>query len=199
MRGSRTSTARTGAPGSFTSAMGLWVLTQCLAELGLPPLGGDDRTRALLGQAARLPAPAKLFDHGDESLIGEGGMLSRVDGLLRAVGSQMPDSAAAIVRVILESLAVSCVRRVKDAARLTDREIAVIHLIGGGARIELFARLLARHSGISVEAGPHEATGIGNALIQARALGVVAGDVPTLRTIVRRSFPPRRYSPTASD
>jgi rhamnulokinase len=40
-----------------------------------------------------------------------------------------------------------------------------------------------------------DATAIGNVLVQARAQGMVAGDLESLRGIVARSYAPIRYEP----
>ena len=44
-------------------------------------------------------------------------------------------------------------------------------------------------------AGPVEATALGNVLVQARALGLLAGDLETLRALVRATQDIRRFEP----
>jgi rhamnulokinase len=46
-------------------------------------------------------------------------------------------------------------------------------------------------------AGPVEATALGNILVQARARGLIHGDLATLRSIIRATQPLRHYRPTA--
>ena len=46
-----------------------------------------------------------------------------------------------------------------------------MHLVGGGALNELLCQLTADRTGLTVVAGPVEATAIGNVLVQARAAG----------------------------
>ena len=48
-----------------------------------------------------------------------------------------------------------------------------------------------------VIAGPVEATAIGNVLVQARAQGLIRGDLATLRSVIRATQPLRHYQPTA--
>ena len=73
-----------------------------------------------------------------------------------------------------------------------------MHLVGGGSQNELLCQLTADATGLPVLAGPVEATAIGNVLVQARAQGFVAGDLESLRALVLRAFPPRRFDPTAA-
>ena len=60
---------------------------------------------------------------------------------------------------------------------------------------ELLCQLTADRTGLPVIAGPVEATAIGNVLIQARAAGLISGDLEMLRAIVARSSHQIRYSP----
>jgi rhamnulokinase len=56
-------------------------------------------------------------------------------------------------------------------------------------------QLTADASGLPVVAGPVEATSIGNLLVQARAHGLIEGDLSSLRALVRSTQPLRRYEP----
>ena len=70
-----------------------------------------------------------------------------------------------------------------------------VHLVGGGSQNALLCQLTADATGIPVIAGPVEATAIGNVLVQARAAGIVSGDLETLRALVARSVPRTVYLP----
>jgi len=87
---------------------------------------------------------------------------------------------------------------VRDAERLSGRSVEVVHLVGGGARNTLLCQLTADACGIPVLAGPVEATALGNVLVQARASGLVDGDLETMRGLVRTTQDIRRYEPRAS-
>ena len=49
---------------------------------------------------------------------------------------------------------------------------------------------------LPVLAGPVEATALGNVLVQARAAGVVSGDLESMRALLRATQPLRRYEPS---
>jgi rhamnulokinase len=73
-----------------------------------------------------------------------------------------------------------------------------VHLVGGGARNRLLCQLTADACGLPVEAGPVEATALGNLLVQARAHGSVEGDLGALRALLRATHAPRRHEPTTT-
>jgi rhamnulokinase len=107
----------------------------------------------------------------------------------------VPGPRPALVRCILDSLAAAYARTIDEAARLAGRSVEVVHLVGGGARNELLCQLTADACERPVLAGPAEATAIGNILVQARAQGLVSGDLEALRALIRATHPLRRYEP----
>ncbi|GAA2388135.1 rhamnulokinase family protein [Nonomuraea africana] len=167
------------------NVMGLWILQECLRAWGECDLEG------LLQAAARAEPGQMTIDPDDPSFLPPGDMPARIAAYCSRTGQPAPADRAQAVRCILESLALAYQRAVSDAARLSGREIDVVHLVGGGARNALLCQLTADATGLPVVAGPVEAAALGNVLVQARARGL-AGD---LREFVRRSQPLRTYHP----
>jgi rhamnulokinase len=99
------------------------------------------------------------------------------------------------VRCILDSLALAYRRAVRKAAELSGREVEVVHLVGGGARNTLLCQLTADACGLPVMAGPVEAAALGNALVQARALGGLDGGLAELRSLLRHTQDVRLHLP----
>ena len=99
------------------------------------------------------------------------------------------------MRCILDSLAAAYARAVEDAARLSGVDVSTVHLVGGGALNELLCQLTADACGLPVIAGPVEATAVGNVLVQARARGLVEGDLESMRALVRATHELRRFAP----
>jgi rhamnulokinase len=73
--------------------------------------------------------------------------------------------------------------------------VRVLHLVGGGSRNDLLCQLTAEACEVPVIAGPVEAAAIGNVLVQARAHGLLDGDLAVLRALVRATQPLRRFEP----
>ncbi len=115
-------------------------------------------------------------------------MASRLDG-------REPAGRTALVRCILDSLAAAFADSVAEASRLSGRRVRVVHVVGGGSQNALLCQLTADASGLPVVAGPVEATSIGNLLVQARAHGLIEGDLSALRAVVRSTQPLRQFAP----
>jgi rhamnulokinase len=175
------------------NVMGLWLLTECIRDWERD--GTTISLPALLGQASAVTGPVPVFDADDETFLAPGEMPARIAAWLTAHDLPVPASRPELVRSILESLAAAYARSIRDAAELSGHAVEVVHLVGGGSQNELLCQLTANATGLPVLAGPVEATAIGNVLVQARAQGFVAGDLESLRALVLRAFPPRRFDP----
>ncbi|QQQ79379.1 rhamnulokinase [Saccharothrix sp. 6-C] len=172
------------------NVMGLWLLQECSREWGDPDLGG------LLDAADAEPGLAAVVDAGDPAFIAPGNMPARIAQACARTGQTPPSTPAAIVRCVLDSLALAHRRAVRQAAELSGRRVEVVHVVGGGARNRLLCQLTADACGLPVVAGPVEAAAYGNALVQARALGVLDGGLRELRELVRSSTGVVRYEPS---
>jgi rhamnulokinase len=179
------------------NVMGLWLLQESMRtwhQAGLAP-----NLDELVEAAGALPAGGPVVDADLAAFLPPGNMPERIADACQKSNQPVPASQAAFVRCILDSLAVSHARAVADAKRLTGRAVDVIHLVGGGARNALLCQLTADACQRPVVAGPVEATAIGNILVQARAVGMIEGDLDSLRAIVRATQELRRFEPRPSD
>lgn len=170
------------------NVMGLWILQECLR------VWGDD-LETLLQDAAGAPPFAVLIDPDAPEFLAPGNMPRSIDEQCRATGQEPPRSRAAAVRCILESLALAYRRTLNAAQAIADREVDVLHVIGGGSQNELLCQLTADACGVPVLAGPVEASALGNVLVQARALGEPLPDLAAMRALVRATHSLRRYEP----
>ena len=172
---------------------GLWVLQETLRGWRAAGMGSD--LPALLTAAAALPSGGPVIDINAAEFLPPGGMAHRIHAACERAGMPPPDSPRAVVRCILDSLAAAIARAVRDVVALTGRRLSALHLVGGGARNRLLCQLVADAAELPLFAGPVEATAIGNLLVQARADGVLSGDLLALRDLVRRTHAPDRYRP----
>lgn len=172
------------------NVMGLWLLQECLRAWGSPPL------EPLLAAAEAYNGPPVVVDAADEALLAPGDMPTRITETVAALGQPVPQSREGIVRCVLDSLALAHRRTVRDAVALSGQEIDAVHVVGGGARNHLLCRLTADACGLPVVAGPVEATATGNALIQARALGAIEGNLADLRAFLIKQVRTETFEPS---
>jgi rhamnulokinase len=175
------------------NVMGLWLLQESVRTWELAGQSVD--LPALLEVAAQVPPLVRVIDPDDAVFLPPGDMPTRIAEACARTGQPVPESPAEAVRCILDSLAIAYRRTVRRAAELADREMDVIHLVGGGAQNALLCQLTADACGLLVLAGPVEATALGNVLVQGRALGSIDGDLGTLRALVARTQRIVRYEP----
>ena len=171
------------------NVMGLWILQESMRVWGTDDLAG------LLREAAAAPAFGVLVDPDDPSFLAPGNMPRRVEEFCAKSGQEAPRSRGALVRCVLESLALAYRRTLRLAQAVAGREIDVVHVIGGGSQNELLCQLTADACGLPVLAGPVEASALGNVLVQARALGEPLPDLTAMRALVRATHELRRYEP----
>ena len=158
-------------------------------------LGDNPRLARVLSTAAAQPAGSPTFDPNDPRFVAPGDMPSRIVEAYRDAGDPPPETPAAVVRAILDSLARAFRLTLADAEQLSGRVARRIHVVGGGSRNELLCQLTADACELPVVAGPAEATAIGNVVIQARSMGMIRGDLGVLRGLVRATQPSRSYHP----
>ena len=160
---------------------GLWLLQECLRSWGSPPL------EPLLAAAAAEQPLRFVVDADDPVFLPPGDMPSRIASWLTSRGCAAPSGPAQVTRCVLDSLALAYRRALLEAQSLAGRHADVVHVVGGGSRNELLCQLTADALGLPVIAGPAEATALGNALVQARALGAAPGSLDGMRALLRAS------------
>jgi rhamnulokinase len=178
------------------NVMGLWLLSESVREWerGSAPIS----LPSLLDAAAAVSTPVAVFDADDPRFLAPGNIPERIAEWCREHDVDVPRTRGEFVRSIIESLADAFARAVVTAASLSAKTVSVIHIVGGGSQNELLCQSLADRSGLPVQAGPVEATAIGNVLVQARASGLVGGSRSSMRALVAASFPTRLYRPRRS-
>lgn len=176
------------------NVMGLWLLQQSIRTW--ERAGRTVAIDRLVADAADAPPLRAVIDPDDPVFLPPGDMPARIAAACERRGQPVPDTPAQTARCIIDSLALAYRRTVADAQRLADREVEVVHIVGGGARNELLCQLTADACGVPVVAGPVEATALGNVLVQARALGALSGGLVALRGVARAAERLRRFEPS---
>ncbi|MDR1186789.1 MAG: rhamnulokinase [Bifidobacteriaceae bacterium] len=178
------------------NVMGLWLLSECQrdwAERGACPALPE-----LLAAAAAEPPGQALIDADHDQFLAPGDMPRRIARAVSAGGGRVPTGRAQTVRCIIDSLAASYDRAVRQASALSGQAINRVHIVGGGSLNALLCQATADSTGLPVLAGPTEASVIGNAAVQAHAMGVIDGGLEQVRALVADHFPVTAYGPGES-
>ena len=167
--------------------MGLWLIQGLRADFG-------GEYAELVAAAADAPPLRTVIDPDDPGFHSPASMWTQLQAYCRRVGQPVPDGPAAAVRCCLEGLALRYRKTLEQLEIHAGRRIDVIHVVGGGSRNALLNQWTADCTGRTVVAGPVEATALGNALVQAMALGRIAS-LADARQLVRRSFAVTTHQP----
>jgi rhamnulokinase len=172
--------------------MGLWLLQETKREWERAGKKKSwDEITALTSQA---PAFRSLIDPDDNRFFAPGDMPSRVRDFCKETGQEVPESDAALLRCITESLALKYRWVLTKLEELTGSKMAELHMVGGGIQNELLCRWTAAACGRPVLAGPAEATALGNLSAQLLA-GREVSSLAQSRELIARSFAPIAYEP----
>ena len=173
---------------------GLWILQETRRIWA--EAGNEISYKDMARLAGTLDHKVAVIDPNDPLFSTPGDMPQRIKDYCRRTGQQEPQTGAEMIRVILESLALSYSRSIDELEELTGQKIHIIHMVGGGIQNELLCQLTADTTGREVLAGPVEASAIGNILVQLIALNKL--DLLQAKDKVRQSFEYRSYMPSLS-
>ena len=176
--------------------MGLWLIQESRRQWERE---GNLMSFAELEEQARSSEPFFCFIDPDyEAFQTPGDMPEKIREYCRMTGQNVPETVGAVVRAIAESLAFCYRRTVEGMEEVTGRKYSVINIVGGGIKDKMLCRFTACATKRKVSAGPAEATGIGNVIVQAMASGAV-GSLEEGRKIVKASFDVDTYEPEDSE
>ncbi|WP_240343747.1 rhamnulokinase family protein [Paenibacillus sp. SYP-B3998] len=172
--------------------MGLWLLQACKRHWEFE---GETLSFAEMQEMAkREKGLACYVDPEDPVFLAPGNMPKRIRLYCSQSGQHVPQTKAELIRCVVDSLAMKFKQSLDEIEGLVDRDLACIHMVGGGIQNKLLCQLTANATGRTVIAGPVEATAIGNVMMQAKAHGEVQS-LAQIRQAVMDSFPPESYEP----
>jgi rhamnulokinase len=174
---------------------GLWLLQECQRQWQRE--GRQYNWSDLVALAETAQPLRSLVDPDAPDFLSPTDMPAAIRAYCRRTSQPEPDSAGAVVRCCLESLALKYRWVVTALEELTGRTLDTIRIVGGGSQNRLLCQFSADACGRQVIAGPVEATALGNILVQAVALRLVP-DIAAGRGAVAGSFDQIIYEPRAA-
>jgi rhamnulokinase len=178
------------------NVMGLWLVQEC--RRAWSAAGHEYSYEELLALADKARPFVAVIDPDDGRLLRLGNMPARLIELAAESRQTLAADPGAIIRCVMESLAMKYRWNIERLEAVTGQEISSIHVVGGGARNALLCQMTADASRRPVLAGPVEATAIGNVMLQAIALGLV-DSLEQARELVRRSTEVTAYEPRSTE
>ena len=162
--------------------MGLWMI-QCVRR--------EYNKKYSWADFVKLSEEVKDFDSivdvNDRSFLAPASMIEAIRDYCRKTGQKVPETPGEIALCVYDSLAVCYKTAVETVEKVTGMHFDTIHIVGGGCQNGYLNLLTARRTGRKVEAGPVEATAIGNILSQLLYDGAVT-DIAAAKNLVKASF-----------
>lgn len=171
---------------------GMWLLEQCRREWEKEGVNYDYPT--IVQMASASEGFLSLVDPDHPSFANPKSMTAALKAYCTQTGQVVPETHTALVRCIFDSLALKYKYVLGKLQQVAPFTIERLHIIGGGAKNQLLNQFTANAIGMSVMAGPSEATAIGNIMMQAKAMGVV-GSLADMRALIRQAVTPEVFQP----
>ncbi len=163
---------------------GLWLLEECRrAWVGTER---DLDASVMMHLAAQSPPFESLINPLDMRFQTPGDMPLKVKEFCKETGQTVPRKPGAVIRCVLESIALYYRKTLRELEEVTERRIQRLYLLGGGSN-PLFNSFITNALQVPVVIVPEEVTVIGNMLVQGIALKHIES-LEHARQIVRDSL-----------
>lgn len=136
--------------------MGLWMIQSVKKEIG------QDFSFGEICEMAAASDIESLVDANDSRFLSPQNMTEEIKKACKETGQKVPETLAEVASVIYRSLAKCYGKTIKEIEQLTGKKFGGIHIVGGGSNAAYLNELTAKATGLTVYAGPTEATAIGN-------------------------------------
>ena len=180
-----------GAEGRYRvlkNIMGLWLLQRVLKEQNITDLP------ELIAETETLKACTFLINPNDDRFINPAHMSAEIQAACFEAGQPVPSRPAELARCIFDSLALLYADILSELADLRGKPFTQLHIVGGGCQNQLLNQLCADACGITVVAGPIEASTLGNIGIQLMTLDELH-NVDEFRQVVRQNYALTTFTP----
>lgn len=171
--------------------MGMWLIQEVARQhkdISYPQF--VERAKQEKGFRYRINVNDPSFLHPDN-------MVTAIRTYCEQTNQDVPDTPGRLARAIFDNLAFCYAQELAALGGLVGKTFDVVHIVGGGCQNDFLNQLTADLAQIRVEAGPVEATALGNILMQMLGKGEISG-VAAARAFLRASFPTRIFLPRES-
>jgi rhamnulokinase len=171
---------------------GLWILQECARSWRA---AGEHYSWGELEEAAsNVTAFRSFIDPSSAEFQSPPDMCEAVQLYCANSRQPVPKTVGEIARCVFESLSFAYREVVENLERITGRSLSTIRVVGGGCLNQFLCQMTASASGREVIAGPVEAAALGNAMVQAVAIGHLK-NLADGRAAMKQSVQYQSYSP----
>lgn len=175
---------------------GLWILQESRREYQRQ---GQEYSFGELAKLAEEAKPLQCFiDPDAPEFANPGNLPERIREFCKRTNQPIPETVGETMRCVYESLALKYRQSLEQISKETGKTLEVLHILGGGTKAELLCQMAADCCGIPVEAGPVEATALGNMILQLKALGAVS-DLEEGKKLVAQAEEIKEYRPVDTE
>ncbi|WP_042462328.1 rhamnulokinase [Neobacillus dielmonensis] len=169
--------------------MGLWMIQEVKRNYN------DEYSFARFVELAEAAKDFKsIVNVNDDRFLKPDNMVQEIMNYCVETGQPIPSTPGEVAKCVYDSLAVSYQDAVKEIEEIFEKQFEKINVIGGGCQNEMLNQLIADVTNKEVNAGPVEATAIGNIAAQLMALGEIQ-EINQARGIIKESFEVKKYLP----
>jgi sugar (pentulose or hexulose) kinase len=172
--------------------MGQWIMQECRREWARQ--GREYSWKEIDALTTKARPFSAVIDPDDAPFFSAGDMCGKIVRYCVRTGQTPPEAPGEFARCVYESLALKYRWALEWLEKMKGERIDTLNITGGGIGNTLLCQMTADVLGRRVVAGPAEGSAMGNALMQAVALGEIK-DIAEARQVVRRSVEPVVYEP----
>jgi len=175
------------------NVMGTWIIQE-LRRIWKERDGREISWNEIVALAKKAKPFYAFIDPDNNIFYNPKNMEEAVQKFCRRTRQVVPKGRGQILRVVYEGLALKYALVNENIEEITSKKNKVVHIVGGGAKNALLNQFTASSIGLPVLAGPVEATGIGNIIVQAVSDGIIKS-IKEGRELIRTSFPIKKFNP----
>lgn len=171
---------------------GMWLLERCRTEWGTEK--EENSYPNLIAQAMKVKSFNSFINPDNAMFSNPESMTAAIQKYCLETNQFVPQTKAEFTRLIFESLAMRYRQVYEKLQSFAGFKIEGLNVIGGGSKNDMLNQFTANSLGIKVQAGPMEATAIGNIMLQAKAAGLYE-NIWQMRESISESIELKEYLP----
>jgi len=173
--------------------IGLWVLQEIKR---CAPI--DYTFSELESEAKKEKNFSQFINLNDSRFLNPKNMILEIQNYCMETNQAVPSTIGELANAVFSNLSIIYSIAISELQTITNKNIDLLHIVGGGAYNDYLNKLTADLSGKTVLAGPTEASAIGNFIVQMISTGVIK-NLKEGRNIIRNSFEIKEYTPSNID